>query len=168
MRAALWWGMTTSDLPDPEVQAFWERSCRALNLPLDTPYDAWDFGDSATMADELLELVLARTKRATAGLVEAFRRDGEPVPEVGDLSVILDGAGRPRCVIETTSVEVKPFHAVDAVFAATEGEGDGSLRYWRDAHRRFFGRECARLGLGAFREGMAVVCETFELRYREG
>ena len=39
-----------------------------------------------------------------------------------------------------------PFSEVDADFAATEGEGDGSLAYWQRAHKAFFGRECQRLG----------------------
>lgn len=57
-----------------------------------------------------------------------------------------------------------PFSQVDADFAATEGEGDGSLTFWREAHRAFFTRECARLGR-TFTEQMPVVCERFERVY---
>ena len=38
------------------------------------------FGDSAAMADELIALVLAGTKRATAALVKDFAAEGEPLP----------------------------------------------------------------------------------------
>jgi len=42
------------------------------------------FGDSPEMADELAHLVLDGPKRATAGLVLEFERDGEPLPRRRD------------------------------------------------------------------------------------
>ncbi len=50
-------------------------------------------------------------------------------------------------------------------FAADEGEGDLSLAYWREAHRNFFGRVCARLGLD-FSERIEVVAERFRVMHR--
>jgi uncharacterized protein YhfF len=41
-------------------------------------------------------------------------------------------------VIRATAVEVRRFGDVDEEFAWTEGEGDRSLAYWREAHLRFF------------------------------
>ena len=56
------------------------------------------FGDHAALADELLGLVLAGTKRATAGLVADFAHEGEPLPRIGGHWVACDGAGHPgRC-----------------------------------------------------------------------
>lgn len=49
-------------------------------------------------------------------------------------------------------------------FAAIEGEGDGSLSYWRDAHWRYFGRECHRIGKELSLQ-MLVVCEQFKVVY---
>jgi uncharacterized protein YhfF len=69
------------------------------------------------------------------------------------------------CVIETLDVQIVPFFQVDADFAATEGEGDGSLAYWQRAHTAFFGRECQRLGR-EFSPHVPVVCERFALVYR--
>lgn len=39
------------------------------------------FGDSAELADELIELVLDGPKRATAGAVAEFELEGAPLPE---------------------------------------------------------------------------------------
>ncbi len=83
----------------------------------------------------------------------------------GALSIVTNWAQKPLCVIETKSVEVLPFREVSAQFAATEGEGDGSLSFWREAHRQYFTRECARLGR-EFTEDMPVVCEVFAVVYR--
>ena len=74
-------------------------------------------------------------------------------------------SGTPLCVIETRDVAIVPYEQVTAEFAATEGEGDGSLRYWREAHWAFFGRECARIGRSPDPR-MPVVCERFEVIYR--
>ena len=76
-----------------------------------------------------------------------------------ELSVELLGLTR------TTEVEVVPFNEVSAQFAAREGEGDGSLVYWRKAHWSFFSRECQRIGRLPS-ETMPVVCSSFEVLRR--
>jgi uncharacterized protein YhfF len=128
-------------------------------------YESFFFGDSEEMARELAELVLRGTKRATAGALWAYEADGQRLPQPGDLSIVTNWSGQPQCVIETQSVEVVPFLEVTAEFAATEGEGDGSLAFWRRAHREFFSRECAAAGI-EFTDSMLVVCERFVMRYR--
>jgi uncharacterized protein YhfF len=128
-------------------------------------YEAFHFDDNERSANELVELVLAGKKRATASLLWSFEQSGQGPPKAGDLSVVTDWNGIPLCVIETISTSVVAFDEVSAEFAAAEGEGDGSLDYWRRVHSEYFQRECARIG----REPVAplpVVCEHFELVYR--
>lgn len=127
-------------------------------------YEAFFFGDSEQLANELAELVLRGTKRATTGAVWSYEAEGKRLPQPGDLSIVTDWSGRPLCVIETQSVEVVPFWGVTAEFAATEGEGDGSLSFWRKVHRAFFTRECVSAGR-EFTETMLVACERFEVVY---
>jgi uncharacterized protein YhfF len=102
-------------------------------------YTAWGFADGSNPAlrTKLGLLVRDGPKRATAGRETDFT-DAEPIPSPGDHHVILDGGGRPLCIIRTTSVEIRPFGQVDAQFAWDEGEGDRTLPWWRDAHRRYF------------------------------
>ena len=45
----------------------------------------------------------------------------------GERWIVLDGRGKPRCVIETTEVTYRRYNEVDAAFAYEEGEGDRSL-----------------------------------------
>jgi uncharacterized protein YhfF len=82
----------------------------------------------------------------------------------GGLSLITDFHGAPLMILRSTRVDTLPFNQVDADFAAAEGEGDGSLRYWQDAHERYFKRSCQRIGI-AWRPDLPVVCERFELLY---
>lgn len=127
------------------------------------------FGDTEEMADRLAALVIAGKKTATASSAWVYEgtdgTDGadEPLPKVGDLSVVTRLGGDPLCVIETTSVEVRPFNEVDADFARAEGEGDLTLEWWREAHWDFWTRSLAPLGR-APTETMPVVMERFELR----
>ena len=148
----------------PSVEAMWAALANAHPDLVDerTAYSAWHFCDNESDANELADLVLAGTKRATAGLLSSYEAEDEAVPRVGDLSVITDWEGRARCVIRTTSVEVVPFEAVTPEFAAIEGEGDGSLEYWRRAHRAAFTRELADSGRTLGPES-PVVCECFEV-----
>ncbi len=120
------------------------------------------FGDSPAQSQELLALIRSGRKRAGASLVWALDVDREPPPHVGDIEIVVDDRDRPRIVTRLTHVEVVPFNEVSAQFAAREGEGDGSLDYWRKAHWDFFSRECARIGREPS-DTMPVVCASFEV-----
>ncbi|GAA1923489.1 ASCH domain-containing protein [Nocardioides marmoribigeumensis] len=143
------------------VAAFWASyvSASGYDGPLVTSYA---FGDSPELADELGELVLHGPKRATAELAQAFGGDGDPMPQVDDRCVVLDGAGRPLAVVRTTDVRVGPLSSVDDAFAWDEGEGDRSRDWWLDAHTRFFRRECEANGWD-FSDAIPVVFERFEV-----
>ena len=109
--------------------------------------------------------MLAGTKTATAASVWDHEFDGEPLPEPGEYSIVFDGAGVPRAVIETTAVNVVPFHQVTAAHAFREGEGDRSLAAWRDIHERFWrGHSSNPQG---YHPAMPVACEEFRLVYSE-
>jgi uncharacterized protein YhfF len=110
------------------------------------------FGDSPALANELLDLVIKGVKTATCST-----EDEPNVSSPGERWIVLDGDGTPRCVIETTEVSFRRYNEVDAAFAYDEGEGDRSLSYWREAHRRYFVR------LGRFSEDMMLMCERFRL-----
>jgi uncharacterized protein YhfF len=147
------------------IAEFWATYCAAAGgIDESRFYEAFCFGDSEELANGLAELVLAGTKRATAATAWSFEAAGKRLPQPGDLSVVTDWGGKPLCVIETTRVDVMPFDEVSAEFAAIEGEGDGSLRYWRQAHTEFFSRECAGSGR-TFSEDMLISCERFDVVY---
>jgi uncharacterized protein YhfF len=127
--------------------------------------DAFGFGGSKGLADSLGQLVLDAKKRATTSLAVEFTSLNEPLPTVGSMSIVVDGNGSPIAIIERTEVKEVQFQFVDEAFAATEGEGDGSLDYWRDAHTEYFTSVCARLG-GEFSATTPVLCQIFEVRWR--
>lgn len=143
----------------PEQAAFWRRYLDATGDRQELrEVDA--FGDSEAMQDELLALVLAGTKRATASLARWY--DAETLPKPGDLCLITDGRGAPACILRTTQVDIMPVHEVDADFAFVEGEGDRSYAHWITEHRRFWSREAERYGF-EYSDDLDVVCERFDM-----
>lgn len=132
---------------------------------LGADYTAWSFGDNPQMVDELLSLVLSDKKTATASCEWEYSADDEPLPQVGDLSVILDSDKNPACIIETTEIRIIPYNEVDAQFASDEGEGDQSLDYWREAHWSWFSRVLPKIGLEPT-DDMPVVCERFQVVFK--
>lgn len=143
------------------IGEFWrDLRERVEGLPEAVP-EAWAFGATPEHADELLDLVLAGKKTGTASSLWDYEATGDPVPQVGDYSIILDGAGEPRAVIETTAIAIVPFDEVDAVHAHSEGEGDQTLEHWRASHERYW-RHYSENERG-FEPGMPIICERFRL-----
>lgn len=128
-------------------------------------YEAWSFGDSKDMADELAQLVLDGTKTATASNYILYELENEPLPQVGLHNIILDGDGKAVAVAETITVEVVPFNEVTERQAYLEGEGDRTLSYWREVHEAFYTRELKEINQD-FKGTMLVVCETFRVLYK--
>lgn len=120
------------------------------------------YGDSEALSKSLIALILKGRKRAGTSLLWGLEADGEELPRVGDIEIVIDFHGVPALVTRVETVEVVAFSEVTAAYAAIEGEGDGSLAYWREGHWAFFARECAKIGRRPS-EHMPVVCSTFTL-----
>src|ERR671911_482031 len=134
---------------EDRIEAYWRNFLETL--PADSPvrderYVAEAWGDSPRLADELGALIVDGTKTATCSALWEYEAEGSALPEVGSKTIVLDGNNNPLCIVETTEVAVCPYDDVDARFAYEEGEGDRSLEYWRDAHRRFFSHPPAGVG----------------------
>ena len=147
----------------PHVAPFWSAFAATRDHdPTPRFLEAFHFSDNQPVADELAALVLAGTKRATAALWWVIEAGLANLPRPGNLSVVTDWSGAPRCVMETTRVDIVPFDDVPAEFARVEGEGDQSLAGWRGSHWALFARECRALGR-APDPRMPVICERFDV-----
>lgn len=166
--------VTTRAADDDELEAFWAEARTRARLDSIGVYGgttvlaslrppAWAFGATPEQADELLALVLAGVKTATAGALWDYEAEAEPLPQVGGMSIVLDGGGHPRALIATTEVSVVSFDEVDADHAAAEGEDDRTLASWRRIHEEFVTRHASHDR--GFRPDMPVVLERFRLLY---
>jgi uncharacterized protein YhfF len=151
-----------------QVEAFWQRCLASGAVAPDTaiPEAVEAFGDHVEMADDLIDLVLRGTKRATAGAVADFAHQGEPFPHVGSYWIATDGASRPRAVLRATDVRIGPLSSVDDSFAWDEGENDRTRVGWLEGHTTFFSRYLPTIG-AEFHPDIEVVFERFAVDYQE-
>ena len=133
----------------------------AMEIPNIDELEHWHFELTESACNYLLDLVLAGKKRATSSSLLSFKLSGEEVPKAGDLSVITNWEGVPRCVVVTTEVRVMRYGDITFDIAKLEGEDD-SLESWRRNHERFFREEGKELGY-TFSEDLKVVFEEFEV-----
>ena len=151
-----------------EIEAYWSAflAGQQSNSPYSKKtYIAESFGDGPALADELGQLIAAGVKTGTCSALWEWEAEGSPIPEAGLISIILNGAGRPICIIETTGVTRRRYNEVDEDFARAEGEGDLSLNDWRTAHKNFFSRTLPKIGR-EFSADMPLVCERFKLIHK--
>ena len=155
-------------MTEETVQVYWQKFLSTL--PVDSPYHARTYtaegwGDSPAMADELGALIAQGIKTGTCSALWEWEAEGNPIPTTDLITIVLDGHGEPLCIVETTEVFIRNYNEVDAEFARSEGEGDLSLEYWREAHRNFFSRTLSKIGK-EFSEEMPLVCERFRVIYQ--
>lgn len=143
----------------------WEGYLAHSGRPIATPYPApWHFCDNQVDADTCAALVLAGRKHATGSSLWFFESRGLAPPSVGDLDIVTNWRGTAQCIIRTTAVQIVRFSDVTAEHAMAEGEGDGSLEFWRNTHWEYYKRELAGTAYVPV-EDMPVVCQYFELVY---
>jgi uncharacterized protein YhfF len=79
------------------------------------------------LRDQLVAAILAGEKTTTTGLVTDYEHENEPLPSPGLRQAVVDSAGRPVAVIETTAVRVMRLADVGLDHALGEGEGYTSV-----------------------------------------
>lgn len=109
------------------------------------------------MADELLALVLSGKKTATVSVV----LEDEQSPSIGDLSLVLDGSGKPACVIKTVYLETVKFCDLTWDMVKLEGEDD-TFEQWKAGNIRYWTRDSAKRGY-TFTDQTPVTFERFEV-----
>ncbi|MBT8299223.1 MAG: ASCH domain-containing protein [Maribacter sp.] len=119
------------------------------------------FCDNEKDANECAKLVKKGIKRTTSHSLLGLQYRKEPLPKVGDFTVVTNWEGKAQCIVRTTAVKFKPFFSIDAEYAKLEGEGDKSLDYWKKTHWEYYERELAPFNRVP-RESMIIVCEEFE------
>ncbi|MGK5442087.1 ASCH domain-containing protein [Micromonospora sp. URMC 105] len=129
-----------------------------------------EFAFPGPLRDQLVAAVLAGAKTSTTGLLQDYERDGEPLPVVGERSVVVDSADRPVALIELTEVRVVRLGDVDLDHAQDEGEGYQSVAAWRAGHEAYWHGPDYRGWLGdpefTVDDDTLAVAERFRLLHR--
>jgi len=155
------------------TQAFWRQACEVSGIDPATQHHAGTFAEpveadempieeQVAIIEEISSLARDGKKRGTTHTRLHFEQEAIRMREPGDCWVVTTVAGDPLCVVRITTVEIMPFDQVGEAFAASEGEGDLSLEYWRRGHLGYFKAQCRHWGK-AWHDDQPVVCESFEL-----
>ena len=126
-----------------------------------------EFAFPGPLRDQLVAAIVAGDKTTTTGLVADYEHENEPLPRPGLRQVVVDSAGNPVTVIETTAVRVMRLAEVDLAHALGEGEEYLSVADWRAGHERFWHSAELRNALGdpefTVSDDTLVVAQTFHL-----
>jgi uncharacterized protein YhfF len=129
-----------------------------------TEIPEWHFCDNQKDADECANLVFAGKKRATSPSVWELEIQGFDIPKKGDLNIVTDWKGSAQSIIQTKDVKLLKFLEMTSKHAALEGEGDGSLAYWRKTHWEYYKRVLDGTPYEVHLD-MLIVFEQFEVVY---
>ena len=126
-----------------------------------------EFAFPGPLRDQLVAAIVTGDKTTTTGLVADYEKENEPLPRPGLRQAVVDSAGNPVAVIETTAVRVLRLGDVELAHALGEGEGYTSVPEWRAGHERFWHSAEMRRALGdpefTVNDDTLVVAQTFRL-----
>jgi uncharacterized protein YhfF len=143
------------------MNAKWQQALKAA-FPGEAAryFPPMSIGNSAASADEGAALILSGIKTTTSSAFWDYA-DGR-IPFAGALSVLLDGQGEARAIVETVRIEIVAFGRVEEDFARNYGEGDRSLAWWRSEMGKWYRKQADRHA-ERFSEDTPIVCEWFKV-----
>ncbi len=120
-------------------------------------------GGTPASMDEGARLILEGQKTVTSSAAWEWTEDNRPF--AGALSVLFDGRGTARAIVETSAVELLRVGEFDEELAHAYGEGERTLACWQREMGEHF-RRSAEAGGHAFDEETLLYVERFEIRQR--
>ncbi|QSR31454.1 hypothetical protein CFI00_13270 [Nocardioides sp. S5] len=114
--------LSETDFDHEELRVFWDlaRFHAKLNAAPSyfgpttlesVPPPAWAYGDSAQESDAFVEQVLADERGETTADAADYLGD---LPQLGVLSILCDGSGVPRALVEVSEVRTTGDQVVEA------------------------------------------------------
>ena len=99
-----------------------------------------EFGTPGESRARLIDFIVNGNKRATAGLLDDYAKESEPIESVGECLAMLDNSDQHVATLRVTRVEVSRFIDVPDEFALAEAEGDLNAPDFRASHSEYWSR----------------------------
>jgi uncharacterized protein YhfF/ribosomal protein S18 acetylase RimI-like enzyme len=99
-----------------------------------------EFGTPDESRTRLIDFIINGNKRATAGLLDDYAKESEPVESVGECLAMLDNSDQHVATLRVTRVEISRFIDVPDEFALAEAEGDLNAADFRASHSDYWSR----------------------------
>lgn len=155
--------LDTIPAPAPKsVVELWEAFIRQNPEYKDKELGEWfNFCDNEKEAKVCAQLTKDGIKQASSTSLWWFEKNHADLPEVGNIYVVTDWYKIAKAIVEVVKVEQVPFNKITEEYADIEGEGDKSLKYWKDTHWAYYTREMEEFDEKPT-EDMLIVCEQFK------
>ncbi|MGA0132468.1 MAG: GNAT family N-acetyltransferase, partial [Ilumatobacteraceae bacterium] len=102
------------------------------------PLRSIEFGTPGESRARLVDFIINGNKRATAGLLHDYVKEGEPLEHVGECLAMVDNDGKHVATLHVTRVEVTRLADVPDEFALAEAEGDLNAADFRASHLEYW------------------------------
>ena len=99
-----------------------------------------EFGTPGESRARLIDFIVNGNKRATAGLLDDYAKESEPIESVGECLAMLNNDDQHVATLRVTRVEVSRFIDVPDEFALAEAEGDLNAADFRANHSDYWSR----------------------------
>ena len=99
-----------------------------------------EFGTPGESRTRLIDFIVNGNKRATAGLLDDYAKESEPIESVGECLAMLDNSDQHVATLRVTRVEISRFIDVPDEFALAEAEGDLNAADFRASHSEYWSR----------------------------
>ena len=99
-----------------------------------------EFGTPGESRTQLIDFIVNGNKRATAGLLDDYAKESEPIESVGECLAMLDNDDQHVATLRVTRVKVSRFIDVSDEFALAEAEGDLNAADFRASHSDYWSR----------------------------
>ena len=99
-----------------------------------------EFGTPGESRTRLIDFIVNGNKRATAGLLDDYAKESEPIESVGECLAMLDNDDQHVATLRVTRVEISRFIDVPDEFALAEAEGDLNAADFRASHSDYWSR----------------------------
>ncbi|MDD4974588.1 MAG: GNAT family N-acetyltransferase [Bacteriovorax sp.] len=150
------WNTYLSQLPEGQLHTI------SVNNPL---FVESSFAGNALITDELIQLIIEGKKFAGSSLVQDFKTVGDPLPRVGNFWIALDKNEEPKCILKTVRTEINKFNNITEEITKAEGEGDCTIRYWKQVHQEIYTPFLEQWGIEDLNE-TEVITEFFEVVFK--
>lgn len=114
--------------------------------------------------EQVLALIEAGDKTGTFTLPWIVANTSQPPPRVGDLIILIDFLGKPRLLVQLTSIEEVTFGALDERHTAVDGPPVRALAVWKPLHTRYWNPMLKPFGLQVT-DVMPVLVEQLDVLY---
>ena len=105
-----------------------------MSFPIVNGLRSIEFGTRGDSRSRIIDFVINGNKRATAGLIDEYLAEDEPIEHVGERLAMIDNRMKHVATLEAIRVEVCRFADVPDEFALAEAEGDLSAADFRASH----------------------------------